>query len=266
MPLRTDDDRELKRDDDGEEQEELQGHMSFLDHLEELRSRIIRMLIAVAIGFAACFYFADTIFAIVVRPIVQNIPADAKLVATTAMEGFNLEIKLSILASIFLTAPFLMAQVWLFISPGLYKREKRYALPFIVSSSLLFITGGLFGYFFAFPYAINYLAHYNEAMHLTGMYKASDYFDLFLPVELGLGIIFEIPALIFVLSRLGLVTGGFLLRNTKYAILISAVVAAIITPTGDAINMTVIAVPMIGLYMLGVVVAYVFGKKRKKDD
>src|SRR5438093_10857447 len=141
MALRTEDDPELEQEKD---EEELHGQMSFLDHLEELRSRIFRMLIAVAIGFAACFTFAHQLFRFVSVPIRDK--AGVPLVATSVTEGFNLEIKLAFLAAIFLTSPFIMAQIWLFISPGLYKRERRDALPFIISSSLLFVLGGAFGY------------------------------------------------------------------------------------------------------------------------
>jgi sec-independent protein translocase protein TatC len=264
MPLRTDDDPELKRDDEGEQQEELQGQMSFLDHLEELRSRIIKMLIAVAVGFGVCFTFAHQIFRVVAGPITEKVKVP--LVATSVTQGFNLEIKLAFMAGVFLTAPFIMGQIWMFIAPGLYKREKRYALPFIVCSSVLFLLGGLFGYFIAFPFALQYLTQYTRDMGLQTMFTATDYFDLFIAVELGLGVVFEIPAIIFVLSRIGLVSGSFLLRNTKYAVLIAAIVAAIITPTGDIPNMMVMAVPMVALYMLGVVVAYIFGKKRKKEE
>src|SRR5436190_3746264 len=260
MALRTEDDPELREE---ANEEELHGQMSFLDHLEELRSRILKMLIAIGIGFAGCFYFAHKLFWAVQRPIQS---AGVKLVVTSVTEGFNLEIKLALMAAVFLTAPFLMAQVWLFVSPGLYKRERRYALPFIISSSLLFVVGGLFGYFIAFPFALQYLTLYNKEMGVEPMYTAATYFDLFIGVELGLGLVFEIPAVIFVLSRIGLVSGSFLLKNTKYAVLIAAIAAAIITPTGDIPNMMVMAVPMMALYMLGVVVAYVFGKKRKKEE
>ena len=260
MAPRTEDDRELQQEDG---QEELRGQMSFLDHLEELRSRILRMLIGVGIGFAVCYAFAHQLFHFVSAPIEK---AGVHLIATAVTEGFNLEIKLAFTAAIFLTAPFIMAQVWLFVSPGLYKRERRYALPFIISSSLLFVLGGLFGYFIAFPFALLYLTQYTKDMGLQILPTASDYYDLFIAVELGLGVVFEIPAVIFVLSRIGLVSGMFLLRNTKYAVLISAVLAAIITPTGDIPNMMVMAVPMVSLYLLGVVVAFIFGKKRKKDE
>ena len=257
MPVDTD----PKRDDQQEEQ--LHGQMSFLDHLEELRKRIIHSLIAVGVALCVCWYFADPLFVIISKPILDN---GVQLNMTKPTEGFNLELKLALLAAVFLAAPFILAQVWLFIAPGLYKHERRYALPFIIFSTLLFVAGGLFGYFIAFPFALQFLIEWGRNMKLTTIISATEYFDLFIMIELGLGVIFEIPALIFVLARMGLVSGGFLLRNTRYAILIAFIVAAVITPTTDIPNMMMMAVPMILLYMLGVGVAYVFGKKRKTDE
>jgi sec-independent protein translocase protein TatC len=169
------------------------------------------------------------------------------------------------MAAIFVATPFVLGQVWLFISPGLYRHERKYALPFIFFSSLLFILGGLFAYFVAFPFALQFLIQWEKDMGLTVLINTSEYFDLFIMVELGLAVIFEIPAVIFILARIGLVSGPFLLRNTRYAILISAVVAAVITPTTDIPNMMMMMIPMIGLYLLGVGVAYLFGKKRQKE-
>jgi sec-independent protein translocase protein TatC len=247
-----------------EEQEELQGQMSFLDHLEELRKRIIHSLIGIGVAFLVSWTFADPLFDAVSRPI--KIAAGADLYQTKPTEGFNLELKLAVMAAIFLASPWIMYQVWRFVAPGLYRHEKRYALPFIVFSSLLFCIGGVFGYFVAFPFAMKFLIDWGRQMHLNTIISASEYFDLFVMVELGLGVVFEIPALIFILARMGLVSGGFLLRNTRYAILIAFVVAAIITPTTDIANMMVMAVPIILLYLLGVIVAYVFGKKRAVED
>ena len=257
MPVDTD----PKRDDQQEEQ--LHGQMSFLDHLEELRKRIIHSLIAVGIALVVCWSFADPLFVIISKPILDN---GVQLNMTKPTEGFNLELKLALLAAIFLAAPFILAQVWLFIAPGLYKHERRYALPFVIFSTLLFVAGGLFGYFIAFPFALQFLIEWGRNMKLTTIISATEYFDLFIMIELGLGVIFEIPALIFVLARMGLVTGGFLLRHTRYAILIAFIVAAVITPTTDIPNMMMMAVPMILLYMLGVGVAYVFGKKRRTEE
>jgi sec-independent protein translocase protein TatC len=247
---------------DQDEGQEPGGQMSFLDHLEELRKRIIHSLIAVAVAFGVCWFFVDTLFNIISRPVRRT---GVDLTSTTLTGAINLQLKLALLAAIFLAAPFILGQVWLFISPGLYKHERRYAIPFILSSSILFIVGGVFGYFIAFPFTAQFLVDWTKRMNLIPLISAPEYFDLFIMVELGLAIIFEIPALIFVLARIGLVSGPFLLRNTRYAILIACVLAAVITPTTDIPNMMMMAVPMVALYMLGVVVAYVFGKKRTRE-
>jgi sec-independent protein translocase protein TatC len=246
------------------EQEEVRGQMSFFDHLEELRTRILHALVAVGISFAACWTFGDSIFRFVSRPINAAV-GDGGMIFLSPTEPFNLLLKVSLIASLFLASPFIMAQVWLFISPGLYKHERRYAAPFIISSSLLFIIGGAFGYFVAFPFALQFLIAMGRDLNLKATISAVEYFDLFMMVELGLGVVFEIPAIIFVLARIGLVSAGFLLKNTKYAVLLAFVVAAVITPTSDIPNMMIMAVPMILLYLLGVVVAFVFGKKRKAE-
>jgi len=257
MPVPTE--PEIEQD---ERHDELRGQMSLLDHLEELRTRIINMLIAVGISFAACWFFADNIFRLVSEPIEE---AAGPLNFMSVTEPFNLTVKIAFIASLFVASPFIMAQIWLFVSPGLYKHERRYALPFIISSSLLFVTGGCFGYFVAFPYALQYLVQWGRDLGMHAVISAKEYFDLFVMVELGLGVVFEIPAVIFILSRIGLVTAGFLLRNLKYAVLLAFVAAAIITPTSDIPNMMIMAVPMIMLYLLGVIVAFVFGKKRTKE-
>src|SRR5579884_367653 len=247
-----------------EEHQELRGQMSFLDHLEELRQRILRSLIAVAVAFGVCFgFYGNQLFEIVSRPISKVLPQGLNFMTPT--EPFNLQLKICFIAALFISAPFIMAQIWLFISPGLYKHERRYAAPFIISSSLLFLIGGLFGYFVAFPFAVQFLIGIGTAMKMTPVINAAEYFDLFLTVMVCLGIVFQIPAIIFILARIGLVSGSFLLRNTRYALLLSAIVAAVITPTSDIPNMMVIMIPMMMLYMLGVGVAFLFGKKRKTE-
>jgi len=243
------------------------GQMSFLDHLEELRSRLIKILAAVGLTFAACWTFAaDSLFNIAKAPIQTAIGPNEKLTLTSVTEPFNLQIKVAFVAALFLAAPFIMAQIWLFIAPGLYKHERKYASPFIISSTILFVLGGIFGYYVAFPFALQYLVSLGTSdMGLKALITAGDYFDLFVTVEVGLGIVFEIPALIFILSRIGLVSAGFLFRNTKYAILIAFILAAVLTPTGDIPNMMILAVPMIALYALGIVIAYVFAKKKPAE-
>ncbi len=234
--------------------------MSFLDHLEELRHRIFRILIAVAITFVVCWAFVDQIYRVIAFPILEAL-GDQPLVFISPTQPFNLFVKVSFVASLFLASPFILAQLWLFIAPGMYKHERRWAIPFVLSGSVLAMVGALFGYFIAFPFALDFLINWGERAGLQAMIDATRYFDLFLTIELGLAIIFQIPPVIFILSRLGVVSAGFLLRNTKYAVLIAFVVAAIITPTADIPNMMIMAGPMILLYLVGVVVAFVFGKR-----
>jgi len=236
------------------------GSMSFLDHLEELRSRIIRSLIALAVTFVASWAFVQDLYLIVSQPILEAL-GDQPLVFTSPTQPFNLFLKVAFVAAVLLASPFLLAQVWLFIVPGLYKRERRYAIPFVLSTTLLAGCGVAFGYFIAFPFALDFLIGWGQSANLEPMIDATKYFDLFLTIMVGLAIVFQIPPIIFVLSRIGLVTPGFLLRNTKYAVLMSFVVAAIITPTADIPNMMIMAGPMILLYLVGVVVAFVFGKR-----
>ena len=246
----------------------ISGQMSFLDHLEELRTRIIRALIAIAVAFVLCWVFVQDIFVIVSQPVLEALEASGSasegMVFTSATQPFNLFLRVAFLAAVFLSSPFILAQVWLFIAPGLYRHERRYAIPFILSGTVLALLGAWFGYEIAFPFALQFLITWGENAGLEAMIVASEYFNLFLTIELALGLIFQIPPIIFVLSRMGLVSPGYLLRNTKYAVLISFIVAAIITPTADIPNMMIMAGPMILLYLVGVLVAFVFGKKRRE--
>ena len=235
--------------------------MSFLDHLEELRQRIFRILIAIAVTFIVCWAFVDQIYRVIAFPILDAL-GDQPLVFISPTQPFNLFVKVSFVAALFLASPFILAQLWLFIAPGMYKHERRWAIPFVLSGSVLAMIGALFGYFIAFPFALDFLINWGERAGLQAMIDATRYFDLFLTIEVGLAVIFQIPPVIFILSRLGVVSAGFLLRNTKYAVLIAFVVAAIITPTADIPNMMIMAGPMILLYLVGVVVAFIFGKRK----
>lgn len=242
----------------------LAGHMSFLDHLEELRSRILYSLIAVAIAFVVCWAFVQRLFEVVSMPIEEALDGQP-MVFTTLTGPFNLYMKIAFVGALLLSSPFLIAQVWLFIAPGLYKHERRFALPFILASTFLAVCGVLFGYFIAFPFAAEFLIEWGRSAGLEAMLTAMEYFNLFLTIMVSLAIIFQIPPVIFVLSRMGVVSAGFLLRNTKYAVLVAFVLAAVITPTADIPNMMIMAGPMILLYLVGVVVAFIFGKRQPKE-
>ncbi|HEY7854814.1 MAG TPA: twin-arginine translocase subunit TatC [Terriglobales bacterium] len=238
--------------------------MSFLQHLEELRRCIFRALIGVVLAFFFCFAYADRIYGFMEKPISAILKAhglDQHLVYFNPIDPFNLYVKLGLIAGLFLASPWVLYQVWRFIAPGLYPRERRYVVPFVLFTSLLFILGGAFAYFYAFPIALNFLIGY--AHRFTPQININEYFDLFATVVLGLGLIFELPTLIFFLSLLGIVSARFLIKNFRYAVLVIFVLAAIITPTADFTTMIVFAAPMIGLYVLGIGIAYIFGKDRR---
>ena len=248
--------------------EELSGddlpRMTLLDHLDELRRRLLYSVISLFVAFLGSWYFAPAVFKWLERPILDVLPEGEKLAFTELSGPFMLYIKVALLTSIFAAAPFLLLQLWLFLRPGLYKREQRLAVPFIVFSSLFFIAGGYFGYLVAFPMVVKFLLGVGE--DFKQVVTISTYFAMMSKILLGLGAVFEMPMLIFFLARMGIVTAGQLLRWFRWAVLVIFVVAAIITPTPDIATQTVFAVPMMLLYLLGIGVAALFGKKRDADD
>src|SRR6201984_2933815 len=206
--------------------------MSFLDHLEELRRRLIYSLLAVTVGFFACWNYPELSLRFVQRPIIEALHHNGmaeKLVYLNPTEPFNLYLKVAALAGLFVTSPFVLYQVWMFISPGLYRNEKRYVVPFMFSTIALFTTGGYFGYKVVYPQALGFLVTFGR--QFQPMITISEYTSLFLRLILGMGLIFEIPILIFFLALMGIVSASFMLKNFRYAILLIFVVAAIVTPT-----------------------------------
>ncbi|MBZ5571768.1 MAG: twin-arginine translocase subunit TatC [Acidobacteriia bacterium] len=239
--------------------------MSFLEHLEELRRRIIYSIIAVAIGFFLCWGYADNIFTLMERPIMEALRKHGmaeKLVYLNPTEPFNLYLKIGALAGLFVASPFVLYQLWLFISPGLYRNEKRYVFPFMFSTVGLFVAGGYFGYRLVYPAALDFLIGYGK--QFQPMITIHEYTDLFLTVILGLGIVFELPILVFFLALMGVVTAGWMWRNVRYAILGIFVVAAILTPTTDILNMCIFAAPMVALYLLSIGIAWLVHPKQRK--
>lgn len=234
--------------------------MSFIDHLEELRRRIVWAVVSIAAMFGLCWLFKDQLYDIASAPI-RTIPG-VTLSLSRPQDIVSLNIKVSLIAAIFFAAPLILTQAWLFISPGLHRHERRYAIPFVVSASVLFLAGGVFGYFVAFPTAIRFLMDWIIEARLTPIIDAAEYFDLFFSIMVALGLVFQIPAVIFVLSRIGLITAGGLARHFKHAVLGCVIVAAVITPTTDFGNMLVIAGPMLVLYAVGIGVAWLFGRRR----
>lgn len=234
--------------------------MSFLDHLEELRKRLIVSIIAIGVAFLACWNFADKIYAWVEAPLTKLLPlGDRKLAYTHLTEPFMLYMKVAFFAAIFVSSPIIMWQVWRFISPGLYKRERRMAAPFIIFATAFFVVGGYFGYRVILPGACAFFVE--TGRQFKQMIKIDEYFGFASSIMLASGAIFETPILIFFLARLGIVTPAFLLQKAKWAIVLSFIIAAILTPSPDMVNQTMLALPMIGLYFIGVGVAFVFGKR-----
>ncbi len=240
----------------GDEQEPMRA-MSFLDHLEELRRRIIYSIIAVAVGFFLCWGYAERIYEIMQRPIMEALRRNGlaeKLVYLNPTEPFNLYLKVGLLAGLFVASPFVLYQVWLFISPGLYRNEKRYLTPFMFSTVGLFLAGGYFGYKLVYPQALEFLIGYGK--QFTPMITIGEYTDLFLTIIIGMGVIFELPILVFFLSLMGIVTAGWMWRNLRYSILVIFIIAAILTPTTDILNMCIFAAPMVALYVVSIAIAW----------
>ena len=233
--------------------------MSFLDHLEELRKRLIVSAISIAVAFFVCWGFAEKIYSWLQEPLIKVLPPGDKLAYTRLTAPFFLYMKVAFYAGLFLASPVLLLQIWLFISPGLYKKERRYALPFIFFASAFFILGGLFGFKVILPGTCKFFVE--TGRQFKQMITIDDYFSFSSLIVLSAGCIFETPILIFFLARLGIVTPAFLMQKSKYAIVLSFIIAAVITPTPDMVTQSALAIPMIALYFLGVGVAYVFGKK-----
>lgn len=248
----------------GEEAVEDLPRMTLLDHLDELRRRILYSVIALFVAFLGSWYFAPDIFRWLERPIMEVLPPGEKLAFTELSAPFMLYVKVALLTAIFVSSPFLLLQLWMFLRPGLYKRERRLAVPFIVFTSLFFVGGGYFGYRVAFPMVVNFLLGVGEDFRMV--VTIGTYFAMMSKILIGLGLVFQMPMLIFFLARLGIVTAGQLIRWFRWAVLLIFVVAAVITPTPDVATQTVFAVPMMLLYLLGVLVAAIFGKKRDADD
>jgi sec-independent protein translocase protein TatC len=239
--------------------------MSFLEHLEELRRRIIYALIAVTVGFFACWAYAERIYEIMQKPIITALHANGmseKLVYLNPTEPFNLYLKVAFMAGLFVTSPFVLYQVWMFISPGLYRHEKRYVMPFMFSTVGLFLAGGVFGYKIVYPQALNFLISYGK--QFQPMITIGEYTDLFLTIIIGMGAIFELPILVFFLSLMGIVSAGWMWRNFRYSILVIFIIAAIVTPTTDILNMCIFATPMIALYALSIAIAYLVHPKQRR--
>jgi len=235
--------------------------MTFLEHLEDLRKRIFYALIALFIAVIPGAIWASDIFDILARPVTRYLPEGQKLAFTKLTGPFALYMKVAFLTALFIAVPFILLQVWYFIAPGLYQKEKKYVWPFVIFTSIFFVMGACFGYFVVFPWACRFFLQMGS--NFQAVITVDEYFNLILKLLLGIGAVFEMPTLIFFLSRMGLVTSRWMIKNFKYAILAVFVIAALITPTPDPINQAMLAGPMLALYSFSIIIAFFFGKERK---
>ena len=240
------------------------GSMPVLAHLEELRKRIILSVVGIVVGFFSCWSFADRIFALMQKPIIEALRhhgLGGGLVYLNPTEPFNLYLEVGLVGGIFLASPFVFYQLWLFIAPGLYRREKRYVLPFLLSTVGLFLGGGFFGYRMVYPASLDFLIGYGQ--RFQPMITIGEYTKLFLTIIIGLGLIFEMPILVFFLALMRLITARWMWRNLRYSILAIFIVAAIVTPTTDILNMCLFATPMVALYAIGIGVAWLVNPEHR---
>jgi len=249
------------------EEGDLNGkQMSFLEHLEELRVRLLHSIYAIVIAAGVSFFLADHIYGYLEKPLTDTLAQlhqpQLNLVYLNPVDPLNLYIKLALISGLFFSSPYVLLQLWLFISPGLYRNEKRYIWPFVLLTSGLFIFGGFFAYRLAFPPALKFLVSYGH--RFTPMVSINEYWDLITTVMLACGLVFELPVVILLLSLFGIITPKFLIKNFRYAILITAILAAAIIPSNDPMSLFIVWIPLVGLYVLSIGLSWlVYLRKRR---
>jgi sec-independent protein translocase protein TatC len=234
-----------------------ESKMSFMEHLGELRTRITRSLAGVLVGLVIAFPFSERIVDWLSKPVTN---LKHTLVFTAPAEAFWVQMKVALITGLFLAAPVILWQVWAFVAPGLHAHERKYAAPFVIAGSLMFLGGGAFSLFVVTPYAIQFLLSFARP-GLQPMITIQNHVDFLLKFTLAFGVVFELPLALTLLARMGVVDAKMLARNRKYAILGSFIAAAILTPTPDAFNQTLMAGPLIILYEVGIVCARIFGRR-----
>jgi sec-independent protein translocase protein TatC len=238
--------------------------MGFFEHLEELRKRLIVSLITVFVTFLGAWTWAPEIFEFLARPIKRVLPPGQNLAYTTLTEPFLMYFRVALLAGTMAASPILLWQVWLFISPALYRREKRWVFPFVFFGVVFFLSGCAFAYYEAFPLVVGFLIGVGKPFQ--AVITINEYVGMASKLILGLGLCFEMPILVFFLARLGIVSERWLLSKFKYAVLIIFIIAAVITPTPDIATQCVFALPMIALYLLGIAIAWIFRKRKTAEE
>jgi len=238
--------------------------MTFLEHLEDLRKRLFYSAIAIVAGFVPCWVFRETFFKILSRPVMKYLPPGTKFSYLTLTAPFMLYLKIAFLASLFFTAPFIFLQVWYFVAPGLYQKEKKYVVPFVLMTTFFFAAGACFGYFVVFPFACRFFLSMGK--EFQPVLTPDQYFGFSVKVLLGIAATFETPTLVFLLSKMGILTAKWMIKNFKYAVLAIFIIAAVITPTPDWVTQSIVAIPMLALYGLSILVALLVGRQKTKAE
>lgn len=233
--------------------------ISILERLDDFRKRIVRALLAVAGGALVGFVFIDSIVRFLLAPIRRVLPPDTRLIYTQPGEAFGFYVQIALLAGVVFAMPFIMYQLWRLIAPLVPPAARRFAIPFIGFTTVGFVAGAAFTHYIAFPYMMAFFASFNTP-DLLFRPRLDDVFDLYTKMVLGMAVVFQMPTVVFFLAKMGLMTAGFLWRSFRYAFLLIFVAAAVITPTGDMVTQTIFAAPMVGLYLLSIGIAWVFGK------
>jgi sec-independent protein translocase protein TatC len=258
-----DDDLDPDRDDEFEgDEQDAGGKMSFLEHLDELRRRIIYAVISLAAGFIVCCFFIGQIFDFIMRPMQLLLPPGGTLVYTDPSEAFILYIKIAAIGGLLLSSPAVFTQVWLFVAPGLYSHEKKWAIPFVTMSTFFFVLGAAFAHYVVFPLTWKFFVAFTTDI-LTFMPRIETSFSLYLRLVLAFGIVFQLPTLVLFLARMGVLTARFMIKNFKYAVLGIVIISAVLTPDGGGVSLVAMTGPLVLLYVFSIGLAWLFGKKRE---
>jgi sec-independent protein translocase protein TatC len=237
------------------------ANISILERLDEFRRRLVRSAIAACVGVLIGFAFVNQVVAFLLGPTRHALPSGTRLIYTQPGEAFGLYIQISLIVGVVLAMPYIMYQLWQVVSPIVPKSARGFSVPFALFTTLGFVAGAAFTHYVAFPYMMAFFASFNTA-DLVFMPKLEDVFDLYTKMLLGMGVVFQMPTVVFFLAKIGLVSARFLWRSFRYAFLLIFVAAAVITPTGDMVTQTIFAAPMVALYLLSILIAWIFGKAR----
>ena len=240
---------------------DLLGNVSILERLDDLRRRLVRSALAVCVGVLVGFAFINQVVTFILGPTRRALPAGSKLIYTQPGEAFGLYIQIALIIGVVVVMPYIMYQLWQIVAPIVPEAARRFAIPFATFTTLGFIAGAAFTHFIAFPYMMAFFGSFNTP-DLLFLPKLEDVFDLYTKMLLGMGAVFQMPTVVFFLAKAGLVSARLLWRSFRYAFFVIFITAAVITPTGDMVTQTIFAAPMVGLYLLSILIAWVFGKAR----